>query len=394
MVQVNSGNHPFRQQANNGQIDGADKREALQNFADIFGGGAARPDARYETAILPHVVRELRGIEHDAHVKECEQQNQRNVQKGVQRFAPAQVGLDAVNEGVPVIHDQRDGGRKGQQRARKDRRNHPAGVHAQRQVRRLPAHHAAAHHALGVLHRNAPLPAFDEDDEGYYRYHQCNQEDNRDRGEWSPGPAGGFFVQVHYRARQAHYNAYEYDEGHAISDSALADLLAQPHDEGRASGQRQDGHDRKAQARVVNEGVAAALLRLQSAGNGSALDDAEHDGQVAGVLRDFAAAEFAFFLQAFEVREHHGHQLQDDRGGDVRHDAQRKNSEAAEIAAAEEVENTENRAGRLAEELFQHRGVDARRGNVRANAVHRQQRQREQDTVPQVFDAEHVFDGF
>ena len=99
-------------------------------------------------------------------------------------------------------------------------------------------------------------------------------------------------------------------------------------------------------------------------------------------------------MQALEVREHHGHQLQDDRGGDVRHDAQRENGEAAEIAAAEQIEDAENRAGGLAEELLEHRSVDARRGDVRANAVHRQQRQGEKDAVPQVFDAEHIFHGF
>ena len=33
----------------------------------------------------------------------------------------------------------------------------PDGVHLERQVRALPAVHAPADHALGVLHRDAPL---------------------------------------------------------------------------------------------------------------------------------------------------------------------------------------------------------------------------------------------
>src|SRR5579862_5584873 len=46
MVKVNPGNHPFRQQADNGEINGADKRQPLQNLADVLGGVAARPNAR------------------------------------------------------------------------------------------------------------------------------------------------------------------------------------------------------------------------------------------------------------------------------------------------------------------------------------------------------------
>ena len=120
----------------------------------------------------------------------------------------------------------------------------------------------------------------------------------------------------------------------------------------------------------------------------------KHDRQIARVLRDFAAPEFAFFLQLLEVREHYGHQLQDDRRGDVRHDAQRENRQPAQVAAAEQVENAQERARSLLENGFQHAPVDARRGNVRTDAIHRQQRQRKQHPVPQIWDAEEVLECF
>src|SRR5277367_4471804 len=97
MVQVNAGDHPLWKQANDSQVDGADKCEALQNFADVLGSSAARPDARNETAILPHVVRELGRVENNAHIEERKQQNQRDVQKRVERLAPAELRLNGVD---------------------------------------------------------------------------------------------------------------------------------------------------------------------------------------------------------------------------------------------------------------------------------------------------------
>src|SRR5580692_8340850 len=86
VIEVNARDHPFRQQADDGEIDGADERQQLQNLADVFGGVAPRPDAWNEAAVLAHVVRELGGIENDSDVEKREQQNHRDVHDGVQRF--------------------------------------------------------------------------------------------------------------------------------------------------------------------------------------------------------------------------------------------------------------------------------------------------------------------
>src|SRR5258708_2961583 len=141
---------------------------------------------------------------------------------------------------------------------------------------------------------------------------------------------------------------------------------------------------------MINESLIAGSLRLQQRRRRKRLDNGETDSQVSCVLSNLAAAQFAFFLQPLEVREYHGHQLQDDGRGDVRHDAQRENREAAEIAATEEIENAERSALRLGKELVQHGPVDSRRGNVRADAIHGQQRQRKENALPQVFDAEEI----
>src|ERR1041384_2253463 len=200
----------------------------------------------------------------------------------------------------------------------------------------------------------------------------------------------GFFVKVVDGARQTDNDANEDDQRHTIANATFANLLAQPHDESGAGSQRENGHQDERWAGVVNE----IGLRLQRAGDGQRLNDAQDDRQVARVLGNLLAAELAFFLQALKVREDHLHQLKDDGSGDVGHDAQRENGELAKVAAAEKVEEAQRRTRRRVEDALQLGDVDAGRGNVRTNTVHRQQRQREQDAVPQVFDAEHVSDGF
>ncbi len=66
---------------------------------------------------------------------------------------------------------------------------------------------------------------------------------------------------------------------------------------------------------------------------------------VAGVLVDDLAALLAFLLQVFERRHDRGHELHDDRSGDVGHDAEREDRHALHGAAREHVEEAENAAG-------------------------------------------------
>src|SRR5262249_16729157 len=148
--------------------------------------------------------------------------------------------------------------------------------------------------------------------------------------------------EVDNSAWQTDDDADKNDERHAVTDTALADLLAKPHDEGRTCGQRQNSHQGEAPARVINKGLIVRPGHLlQGGGNRKRLNDAERNRQITRVLRDFATPKLAFLLQAFEVRKHDGHQLQNDGRRDVRHDAERKNRQTAEVAAAEQVENAE-----------------------------------------------------
>ena len=242
--------------------------------------------------------------------------------------------------------------RQSQHRGSEDDRHDAAGVYAQRQVGRLAAHDLAADDALGVLHRNTALAAFDKHNERDHHDHQHHQQQDRRNRERAPGLVLHLVPEVGYAARQADYDAGEDQQRHAVADAALGDLLAQPHDEDAARGQGQHGHQDETDARVVDEGYAAAQrLPLQGDGDAQRLHRAQAQRQIAGPLGDLLAAQFAFLLQLGQRLVNHGHQLQNDGCRDVRHDAQGEDRQAAQLAATEQVNEAKEAAAVLVEEL-------------------------------------------
>ena len=101
-------------------------------------------------------------------------------------------------------------------------------------------------------------------------------------------------------------------------------------------------------SRVHNE-----FLRLQRKGDSHALQDGKNQREIARPLGDLAPAQVAFFLQARQRFPNHGEQLQDNRCRDVRHDAQGKNRQPAQVAAAEQVIEAQQSAALLLKSLLQ-----------------------------------------
>ena len=114
------------------------------------------------------------------------------------------------------------------------------------------------------------------------------------------------------------------------------------------------------------------------------LDHRQHHGEIAGVLVEDLAARLAFLLQRFQFGKHRGHQLDDDGGGDVGHDAQGEDRHAADRAARQGVEDVEQAAARLLHLLGQRRRVDAGHGDIGADARHDQGAQGEEDAAAQL----------
>jgi hypothetical protein len=70
------GYQEFGYQADDGEIDRADHRDARQHVVDVFRRALARADAGNEAAMLLQVVGRLRRIEHDRRVEEGEEDDQ------------------------------------------------------------------------------------------------------------------------------------------------------------------------------------------------------------------------------------------------------------------------------------------------------------------------------
>src|SRR6202522_3806953 len=88
MLQMDTGNHPFRQQTNNRQVHAAHERHPRKYPVDVVESVAARPDPRKNPAVLPHVVRQLRGIKNNSHVEKGKKDNQRHIDQSVERLPP------------------------------------------------------------------------------------------------------------------------------------------------------------------------------------------------------------------------------------------------------------------------------------------------------------------
>ena len=244
--------------------------------------------------------------------------------------------LKGVAEDVGSGEEQR----RRQDGAGEDDRHDAAGVDLEREVGGLATHHLAADDALGVLDGDAALGALDEDDEGYDGDHACDEKNEGDRSKGSPCGVAELLVEVFNASRETDDDAGEDEKAHAVADAALGDLLAEPHDEGGAGGERDDAEGNEGSARDGDHRLAGAGAS-QRERDGEGLHDAEEDGDVAGPLGDLAAAEFAFLLQLRERLVDDGEQLEDDRRRDVRHDAEGEDGELAEVAAGEEVDQAE-----------------------------------------------------
>ena len=86
---------------------------------------------------------------------------------------------------------------------------------------------------------------------------------------------------------------------------------------------------------------------LQPDGDAQRLDGGQPDRAIAGILVDDLAAGLAFLFQGFQFRKHRRHQLDDDGGRDIGHDAKREDRHAADGAAGQGIEHIQKTAAGL-----------------------------------------------
>ena len=118
--------------------------------------------------------------------------------------------------------------------------------------------------------------------------------------------------------------------------------------------------------------------------------DAQNHRQIAGPLGDLFPAKLAFLLQPRQRFVNHGQQLQNNRGGNVGHDAQGEDRQPAQVAAAEQIDEAEQSAAGVGKQACQGRRINAGCRQVAADAVDGKQPKREQYALAQVRNFEDV----
>ena len=387
---MNAGNHPFRNERDENEIQSADQRDAGENFVDEISGALAGADAGNKASVLAHVVRNLGRVKDNGNVKVRKEDDAQTIKQRVERLAPLESVHYRAKIAIVLQHAATNHGRESQYRRGEDDRHDSAGVHAERQVSGLAAHNAASYHALGVLHPNAALAALYINDESHDRDHHRDQQGDGDRSKTAAESlVPGFVPKIEDAARQSRDDTGEDKQRHAVAHAAFSNLLAQPHNEDRARGQREHGHQSKRDPRVGDQ-LQVSVAALQSHCNTQRLQRRKQDRQVACPLRDLLPPQLAFLLQLGQRLIDHGQELQNNGGSNVRHDAQGEDGQAADIAAVEHIQEAKEAAAILLEDALQRGGIDARRRNVAAQAVYRQNGKREQHALAKIRDPENI----
>ena len=193
---------------------------------------------------------------------------------------------------------------------------------------------------------------------------------------------------------QARDDRGEYQQRDAVADAALGDQLADPHQQDAAGREADDDQEDVRGVEVGDDRFAGfGLQGVEQEHVADRLGEREPDGQVAGVLGDPRLADLAFLGELFQRGDDHLQQLQDDRGGDVGHDPEREQRDPRQAAAGEQVQVAEDpRAAELLLDVVDGREVDARHGNVGADAVDQQHRRGEAELLADVRYLESVED--
>src|ERR1700690_332013 len=120
VLEMDSDNHPLRQQADNRKIEPANERQPGENPVNVVGGISPRTYSGNEAAVLAHVVCQLGGIKNNSHIKKREENNQKNIDDGVERLAPAHGFREALQVRRLAGKHERQRLRKREQRAREN----------------------------------------------------------------------------------------------------------------------------------------------------------------------------------------------------------------------------------------------------------------------------------
>jgi hypothetical protein len=182
----------------------------------------------------------------------------------------------------------------------------------------------------------------------------------------------------------------EDEQRDAVADAALGHELTQPHEQDRARGERQDDDEHLAEVEVGDQLHPGGLLEgAEQEHVADRLRERETDGQVARVLGDPLLSDLTLLGELLQRGHRDLQDLQDDRSGDERHDAEREQRDPAQASTGEQVQQPEHAvAAQLGGDRRDRLGVDPRGRDVRPQAVEREHHGGERDLLADVRDPE------
>src|SRR5438128_1960812 len=372
-------NQKLWQQANEGDVNGTRQRQTYQYLVDVLGGLITRTYTRNKRTALFQVICSFTTIEDQCRVKEAEKHNRRSIKHHVNRL-PRRQGRGNVFQpahaftGTEPAHHR---GRQQNNRRSKNGRNDTRHIQLQRQMRRLPAVHLVADLTPGVIHENLALTPFNKHHEISHQHDDRNDHDSHENAH----RAGTYQLQkTTHCIGQTRCNTRKNENRNTVTQPALGNLLAQPHQKHRARRQAEHRRHPEAKTRYQNQ----AWRAFQRYGDAHGLEQGQGQCSVTGVLRDLAPAALTFFFHLLECWYNISEQLHDDGGRDVGHDAQGKYRESRQGTAGEHIEQIQYASLLTFEQLFQLPRINTRNWNMRTYAVHDQCQQQKHKPVAQV----------
>ena len=249
---------------------------------------------------------------------------------------------DPLDPGVLRLAELSDHRRQRQDRGGENDGNNARHVDLQRNVGGGSAVLAAPNHALGVLDWDPALSLLN--------VHNGDSDDEQQRDDRSDRTPLASLADRQKLLGQTSGNRGEDQEGHTVADAALRDELAEPHDDAGTGHHDDDHHDEGQDRMIANNGLGAGLEELAAAGQRDrrrGLEDAQEDRQITRVLRQLRLSGLTFLVEVIETRDDDPQKLDDDRRGDVGHDAQREDRQLQQSTTREQVHEVKQRGLRL-----------------------------------------------
>ncbi len=186
-------------------------------------------------------------------------------------------------------------------------------------------------------------------------------------------------------SRHRGQNTSHDQQADAIADAKFVNLLADPHQKHRTGGHRQHGSQLPSKWQCPTDEVSVVdKVHDVSIHVDKALNETDEYGGVSSILVDFLLACFAFFFQSFQSRHDAAEQLENDRRGNIGHNAQAENRDLIQLAGAKHRHLLQDVSHAASTTLYGRDliRVNNRQRNLEAEAIDGQQTQCEQNLLP------------